>query len=212
MESILLQAEDRPRGSKGSVHALRRRGMMPAVVYGKEAGNILVQMPEKGLDAILVKHSLGGTLINLEVTGESAKRSYLVMIRDVQRHPVRRELLHADFLQVSLTEELETELPVHLVGEAPGIKEGGILEHMLREVLIACLPTALPEHLEADLSTLHIGGQLKVSDIKPPEGVRIISEPEEVIAMVSAPSVEEEPVAEEEGAEVGTDQEPETEE
>ena len=93
MESIALRAEVRPHGSKGSVKALRRRGMLPAVVYGQDAGNILITLPEKDLHNILAVHSTGSTLINLEVED----RSYPVMLREVQRNPLRQTILHADF-------------------------------------------------------------------------------------------------------------------
>ncbi len=134
--------------------------------------------------------------------------SYLVMCREIQRDPVRRELLHADFYQVDLTEEIETEIPVVLVGEAPGVKQGGILQNMLRTVIVSSLPTQIPERLEADISKLEIGDQLTVGDLEPPAGVRIVSSRESVIALVIPPAIEEEEgeeAAEEaEGVEAGT--------
>ena len=119
------------------------------------------------------------------------------MCREIQRDPIRRDLLHADFFQIVLTEEIETEVPVVLVGEAPGLKEEGILQHMLRRVEISCLPTQMPEHLEVDISSLHMGDQVTVEDIEAPEGVQIMSEPDSVIAMIVAPVYEEEEEEEE---------------
>jgi large subunit ribosomal protein L25 len=192
MESIALRAEIRPRGSKGSVRALRRQGLLPAVVYGKEAGNILIVLPEKGLHNILAVHSTGSTLINLEIED----RSFPVMLREVQRNPLRRTIVHADFLQVSLTEEIETEIPLHLAGEAPGVREGGILQYMLREVSVSCLPTQLPEAIMADISGLNIGDQLTVGELQAPPEVKVLSDPDSIIVMVVPPVIEAEPEAE----------------
>ncbi len=203
MENITLRAEVRPRGTKGDLRALRNKGMLPAVVYGKEVGNLLVQCSEKELASIIARHSIGGTLINLEVVNGSdqGKAPYLVMIREVQRDPIKQKLMHVDFYQVSLTEEIETEIPVHLVGEAPGVKEGGVLQHLLREVTVSCLPSKLPERLEADISRLGLGDQLTVGDLQVPEGVKILNDPESIIAHVVAPTAGEEPTPEEETAE-----------
>jgi len=177
--------------------------MLPAVVYGKEAGNLLVQCPEKELTSILAGHSIGGTLINLEVAdgNKRGKAPYLVMIREVQRDPIKQKLMHVDFYQVSLTEEIQTEIPVHLVGDAPGVKDGGLLQHLLRDVTVSCLPGKLPERLEADISKLGLGDQLTVADLQVPEGVKVLNDPESIIAHVVAPAVEEEPTPEEEAAE-----------
>ncbi|HHW39605.1 MAG TPA: 50S ribosomal protein L25/general stress protein Ctc [Syntrophomonadaceae bacterium] len=202
MENITLRAEVRPRGTKGGLRALRNKGMLPAVVYGKEVGNLLVQCSEKELASIIARHSIGGTLINLEVVNGSdqGKAPYLVMIREVQRDPIKQKLMHVDFYQVSLTEEIETEIPVHLIGEAPGVKEGGVLQHLLREVTVSCLPSKLPERLEADISGLGIGDQLTVGDLELPEGVKVLDDPDAIIVSVVAP-VAEEPEAGEEAAE-----------
>jgi large subunit ribosomal protein L25 len=105
--------------------------------------------------------------------------------------------LHADFLQVVLTEEIETEVRIVLVGEAPGVQEGGILQHMLRSVTVSCLPTNMPDRLEADISGLNMGDQVTVGDLEAPEGVQIVSEPNSVIALVVAPMAEEEEEEEE---------------
>jgi large subunit ribosomal protein L25 len=201
MESIALRAEVRPRGSRGSVKALRRRDMLPAVVYGKNAGNILITLPEKELHNILAVHSSGSTLINLDVEGSF----YPVMIREIQRNPLRQTILHADFLQVSLTETIETAIQLHLVGEAPGVtKDGGILQHMLREVTVSCLPTQMPDMITADISGLNIGDQLTVGELKTPPEVKIITEPDSVIVLIVPPATEEKTAAEGEEANAET--------
>lgn len=189
MENIVLNARVRSGGTKGNIKSLRRQGMLPAVVYGREIGNMPIQVPLKEFAGILANHSIGGALINLNIStddNEGAK-TFLVMVREVQRDPLRHELLHADFYQVSLNEEIETEIPIHLVGEAPGLKAGGILQHMLREVTVSCLPADLPEHIDADISRLEIGDQLTVADLKVPPKVKVLSDPDSVIVLVVEP-------------------------
>ncbi len=200
METVKLSAQYRERSSKGAVRALRRQGETPAVLYGRGVGNMLIKVPTKELEQILNNHVIGSTLIDLDVDKGDQKESYLVMCREVQRDPLRRELLHADFFQIELTQEIQTEIPVVLIGEPQGVQKGGILQHMLREVTVSCLPTNLPEHIEIDISGLDVGEQVTVGDLEAPEGVEILSDPESVIALIVAPTLEEE-VTEEEAEE-----------
>jgi large subunit ribosomal protein L25 len=197
MESINLSAQRRERASKGSLRTLRSQGITPAVLYGREVGNIIIQVPTKELENIIAKHSISSSLINLNMSNGEEEESYMVMCREIQRDPLRGDLLHADFLQVVLTEEIETEVRIVLVGEAPGVQEGGILQHMLRTVTVSCLPTNMPDRLEADISGLNMGDQVTVGDLEAPEGVQIVSEPNSVIALVVAPMAEEEEEEEE---------------
>jgi large subunit ribosomal protein L25 len=197
MESINLSAQRRERASKGSLRTLRSQGITPAVLYGREVGNIIIQVPTKELENIIAKHSISSSLINLNMSNGEEEESYMVMCREIQRDPLRGDLLHADFLQVVLTEEIETEVRIVLVGEAPGVQEGGILQHMLRSVTVSCLPTNMPDRLEADISGLNMGDQVTVGDLEAPEGVQIVSEPNSVIALVVAPMAEEEEELEE---------------
>jgi large subunit ribosomal protein L25 len=197
MESINLSAQRRERASKGSLRTLRSQGITPAVLYGREVGNIIIQVPTKELENIIAKHSISSSLINLNMSNGEEEESYMVMCREIQRDPLRGDLLHADFLQVVLNEEIETEVRIVLVGEAPGVQEGGILQHMLRSVTVSCLPTNMPDRLEADISGLNMGDQVTVGDLEAPEGVQIVSEPNSVIALVVAPMAEEEEELEE---------------
>jgi large subunit ribosomal protein L25 len=197
MESINLSAQRRERASKGSLRTLRSQGITPAVLYGREVGNIIIQVTTKELENIIAKHSISSSLINLNMSNGEEEESYMVMCREIQRDPLRGDLLHADFLQVVLTEEIETEVRIVLVGEAPGVQEGGILQHMLRSVTVSCLPTNMPDRLEADISGLNMGDQVTVGDLEAPEGVQIVSEPNSVIALVVAPMAEEEEELEE---------------
>ena len=197
MESINLSAQRRERASKGDLRAIRNQGGTPAVLYGREVGNIIIQVPTKELEKIIANHSISSSLISLHVGDGEQEEPYMVMCREIQRDPMRGDLLHADFLQVVLTEEIETEVRIVLVGEAPGVKAGGILQHMMRSVTVSCLPTNMPDRLEADISGLNMGDQVAVADLEAPEGVQIVSEPDSAIASVIAPTIEEEEEEEE---------------
>ena len=201
METVKLSAQYRERSSKEAVRALRRKGETPAVLYGKGVGNMPIKVSTKELEYILNNNVIGSTLIDLDVDKGEKRESYLVMCREVQRDPLRRSCCMRIF-QIELTQEIQTEIPVVLIGEPQGVQKGGILQHMLRGVAVSCLPTKLPEQIEIDISGLDIGEQVTVGDLEAPEGVQILSEPESVIALVVAPTVEEEEEeAEEEVAE-----------
>ncbi|HBI27103.1 MAG TPA: 50S ribosomal protein L25, partial [Peptococcaceae bacterium] len=110
MESINLSAQRRERASKGDLRAIRNQGRTPAVLYGREVGNIIIQVPTKELEKIIADHSISSSLISLHVGDGEQEEPYMVMCREIQRDPMRGDLLHADFLQVVLTEEIETEV------------------------------------------------------------------------------------------------------
>ncbi len=189
METVSLRAWQRPRGTKGQLKRLRKQGFLPGVLYGKEIGNLPIQVSLREFTPLLTHRALGSTLINLELA-DGAGGSHLVVVRELQRDPLRQVPIHVDFFRVSLTEEIETEVPVHLVGQAPGVKEGGVLQHMLRSVTISCLPTQLPEWIEADISHLGIGDELKVGDLQPPPGVKILDDPDSIVVLVVPPVLE----------------------
>jgi large subunit ribosomal protein L25 len=138
-------------------------------------------------------------LIDLKIRDGEKVRQYLAMVKDYQLHPVKDQLWHVDFYEISLQEEIEVEVPLALVGEPVGVKMGGLLNPLLRSLEIACLPSHLPEHLEVDCSSLQIGESLHVSDLTIPEGVRVKTDPSTPVVTVLAPEAEE--AVEEEGAE-----------
>ena len=129
---------------------------------------------------------------DIRADGGIARMSDPKMIKEIQRHPVTYDILHVDFHRVSLTEEVTTRVPVELVGESIGVKEGGILEFLLRELEIRCLPTEIPEHIAIDISHMRIGDSLRVGDLKLKEGITVLDDPETVIVLIAAPVVREE--------------------
>jgi large subunit ribosomal protein L25 len=170
---------------------LRRSGLVPGVVYGGGREARPFEVPERELRAVLAH---GGALIDVVFDGGKPTP---VVVKEQQRHPVRGSLVHVDLLEVKLDEEIEADVPVELLGaeEAPGVNEGGVLEHVTRELTIRALPTAIPESIAADVSGMEISDTLQLSALVAPEGVEFVAdEPDEVtIATLSPPRVEEEP-------------------
>jgi large subunit ribosomal protein L25 len=196
-----------PRESFGSRESrrLRRTGLVPGVVYGAGGEARPFQVGEREARTVLDE---GAALLDLEIEGSKAVP---VVIKEQQLHPVRGSLVHLDFHEVRLDTAIEAEVPIELEGteDAPGVKEGGVLEHVTREITVEALPTEIPERLTADVSEMVIGDTIQLSTISPPQGVKFTAEePDEVtIATLSPPRVEEEPEVEEEVL-VGEDGEP----
>ena len=198
MARVTIEAQGRSDTGKGAARQLRRQGLVPAVVYGHGEETRHLQVESKDLERFIVAGGAESQLIDLKMDGETAP----VLIREIQVHPYKPELLHVDFLMVHKGEKLHLEIPVRLIGSAPGVKEGGILEHMRRELEVRCEPAAIPEALEVDISELGIGDSVNVEDIRVPPGVEIQEEPNRTVAAVVPPTVIKEPEPEEEELEV----------
>jgi large subunit ribosomal protein L25 len=186
-----LKVSERQEFGSRTARRLRRSGFVPGVVYGGGREARAFQVPERELRAVLAH---GGALIDIVFDGGKPTP---VVVKEQQRHPVRGSLVHVDLLEVKLDEEIQADVPVELVGadEAPGVNEGGVLEHVTRELTIRALPTAIPESIVADVSGMDINDTLQLSALVPPEGIEFVAdEPDEVtIATLSPPRVEEEP-------------------
>lgn len=196
---VKLTAEARDGAGKGVARKIRARGRVPAVLYGPDLDAHHLSVDSRDLWHAL--HTDAGTnvLINLALDGES----YLAMPREVQRDIVRGTLLHVDFLQIRRDVAIQVDVPIHLVGDSAGVKEGGVVEHHLWELRIECLPGQVPESIDADVSALAIGDSLHVSDLSPPEHVTVLTPEDETIVSVVPPQVlklEEEAPPEEEAA------------
>lgn len=208
---VTLKAELRAKTGKSAARALRRAGAVPGVIYGHGEATRACQVDTQQLERLLTSISYENTLIDLKLDDGDTPR---VLIREVQIHPSRREILHVDFLAVHKGEKIRLAVPIRLVGAAPGVKEGGIMEHLRHEVEIRCIPAAIPEALEIDVWGMGIGDSLTVADLKVPEGVEVLDDPA-TTALISIvpPTVhkveEEEEVAEE--VEVAAEEEAEPE-
>jgi large subunit ribosomal protein L25 len=196
------QLKVEPRAERGSRAArrLRRRGLVPGVVYGGRGG---------GCDAFAVdarelrRVLLAGSAV-FDVAIDGAARP--VIVKDQQHHPVRDQLTHIDLLEVRLDEKIQTTVALELTGveDAPGVKEGGVLEHVTRELNVEALPTDIPEHVTVDVSHLAVAGTMHLSEVTAPAGVEFLDDPEEtIVATITTPTEVAEPEIEEEAELVG---------
>jgi large subunit ribosomal protein L25 len=185
MADITLVAEQRPEKGSRPSGRLRRAGKVPAVVYGLDSDTLMVTVPARDLGHILSGESGANTLITLKVDGDDV----LTLARQIQRHPTRGELMHVDFIRIRRDVAVSAEIPVHLVGEATGVRDGGLLEQLIFNLTIEAMPGNIPASLEVDVSTLEIGDQIHVSAIPLGEGVATQVEGEAVVAQVAAPRI-----------------------
>lgn len=189
MEFQKLTAEVRTGRKKGTSRRLRRGGFIPAVCYGPDReAPIALSVDPKGLGTA-VSGPLGrNAVIELTVTGDGAPAEpVLVMLQDAQRHPVGRALLHADFITVAREREVTVSVPFRVEGRSVGVTLGGVLAQVLRELPVRCALDAIPSEIVADVTSLNIGGAIKVADLVLPEGIVVTLEPNRTLASVSVP-------------------------
>jgi large subunit ribosomal protein L25 len=185
-DNVDLQAKEREERGKNAARRLRASGMVPAVLYGdgsEARGTTALAVPDRVVDYTL--HHLGDNAlydIDLGAGGSTAR------IVDVQRDPVTGRLIHVDFAPVDMQERIEVTVPVHVVGEAPGTEEGGVLQQVAYEVQIETLPGDIPQELTLDVSSLGMNENLTLADLMLPDVITLISDPEEVAATVTAPT------------------------
>ncbi len=195
MEKVILKAAARAETGKKAAKNLRKTGVVPAVVYkgGKEAISLKVASRDM-LDALRTKAG-SNVLITLKIEGGAKPvKDKTVIIKEIQHDPVKDTIMHVDFNEISLTETLKVNVPLASKGDAAGVKQdGGVLEHILWELQVECLPTNIPEKIEYDVSSLKIGDSVTVKQIALPEGVRVLNDPELIAFIVKPPHVEKPP-------------------
>ncbi|OGW74781.1 MAG: hypothetical protein A2Z72_05095 [Omnitrophica bacterium RBG_13_46_9] len=196
METIVLNAEVREETGKSKVKPLRKKGVIPAVMYrdGKESINLSVDKS----DLFDVLHTTAGAnvLVTLKIKGDKKKKDRICIIKEVQKNPLKEDIIHVDFNEISLTEKIKVKVPVRTRGDAEGVvKDGGVLDLVLWEVEVECLPTDIPGKIEVEISHIKIGDAVYVKDLKVPEGVRVLSDPELTVLTVMMPAKEELPEA-----------------
>jgi len=219
MEKIFLDVENREECGKGGVKRLKKSGVVPAVVYKHGNKTVSIKFSKKALIKILHTKAGENVIITLKIAkGKDGKKATekTVMIQEIQTDPVKDEVIHVDFHEISLTEKIKVKVPVHDKGEAIGVKrDEGVLEHILWELEVECLPTQIPERIEVDVTNLEIGKDIFVKDIPVPEDVKILTDPEAMVVSVKAPKEEipvEEAAEEIEEPEVIREKKPEAEE
>jgi len=190
-----LIAVPREETGKEAAKRMRHEGRIPAVLYGHGFDTRLLSLDERTFKTLL-RHGLHG-LLNLKVEGAKGD-AHTVVVKEIQRDPIKDHILHVDFQKIRGDEELHAEVALQFVGEPAGVKAGGILQHNLYEVSVQCLPKDLPEFIEVDISGLELKENLRVSDLVTIEGVKYTNSPEEIVAAVAPKRVKEEVAVEEE--------------
>lgn len=170
---------------------LRRQGLIPGVLYGRE-NPVAISIPERDLRHALT--SRGGLNAVLDVVVEGGKEHSSVL-KEYQLHPVKGHITHVDLQEVRLDQPIHATVPLHLHGEAAGVKEGGVLSQVTSEINVEALPMEVPEHVEIDVEEMHMGDTLRLDALQLPQGVTLLDDPETVVATVTQPAREEEPEA-----------------
>lgn len=211
MEQINLDVQLRKDTGSAKVRKVRRANHIPAVVYGGGAKPTIIQADRKAYDRIHRQHMGESLIYHLNVVDNGKKvADFPAVIKDIQFHPVSEEVIHLDFNRISLDKEIEINVKIIVKGEAIGVKrDGGTLDHVVRELDIICLPTNIPHHIEADITNLGIHDAIHVKDLVLPQGVRTKHDPESVVVTVAGSMREEAavPAGEGEAAAAGTEPE-----
>ncbi len=187
MERFQLEAEAREETGKNIARKIRREGKIPGVVYGRE------RSPQPLIvDPLKLKGKLdANAIVDLIIKdGEGEDSTETVMIKDYQKHVIKNELLHVDFHHISMDETITVTIPIETVGKAYGVQEGGVLQQLMREVEIECLPTDIPDKFELDINELDVGDSLQVSDLEIGDEIELVSSLDDVIVTVVTPSEE----------------------
>ncbi len=193
MATVSLSANSRDVTGKGAARTLRTQGQVPAVIYGHGRDPQPLSLNARDLDKMLSHIQAESTVIEVTVGGQTAK----TLIREIQRHPIRRQILHVDFQALVAGEKVTVSVPIVLTGIPEGVRlEGGVLDQTLREIEIEVDPSNIPDHIEYDVTNMVIGDSVHISDLKVPEGVEVLDDPETSVAVLAAPrAVIEETVA-----------------
>lgn len=184
MATVSLSANGRDATGKGAARTLRSQGQVPAVIYGHGRDPQPLALNARDLDKMLSHIQAESTVIEVTVGGQTAK----TLIREIQRHPIKRQILHVDFQALVAGEKVTVNIPIVLVGIPEGVRlEGGVLDQTLRELEIEVDPSSIPDHVELDVTNMVIGDSKHVSDLSLPPGVEVLDDPETSVAVLAAP-------------------------
>ncbi|HVE79725.1 MAG TPA: 50S ribosomal protein L25/general stress protein Ctc [Gemmatimonadaceae bacterium] len=192
MASVNLTATPRADTGKGAARQLRAKGQVPAVIYGHHREAQSVALNTRELEKLLDRIAAESTVVELAVEGKSSR----TLIREIQRHPFRRQILHVDFQELVAGEKVTVRVPIVLSGTSEGVRlSGGILDQVMRELEIEVDPANIPNHIDVDIGAMQIGHALHVSDLKLPAGVEVLDDAEQTVCVVAAPRASETPAA-----------------
>lgn len=190
MKQVNLSAIKREKIGKEFSKKLRKQGLIPAIIYGPRFQSLPIAVKSSELESILIKHKGETILFNLQlIDGEPSKIQ--TILKEYQTHPVTDKIIHIDFLAIHEKETITIYVPLEFLGKPIGISKGGILEILLHELTIECLPSDIPDKIIVDISNLDIGDVLHVKDIKVPEGIKIVDDPEETVVTILTETKEE---------------------
>lgn len=194
MEQKTMSIELRDKNGKGVARKLRDQGVVPGVVYGKGIEPVSVKVGVKELAAAISGEGGLNSLITL--SGGGSLNGNIVIVADMQRNPLKGDILHVDFHRISLDEKVKVHVPVVMVGTAAGVKEGGMLDVVTYTLDVECLPTSIPEAINVDVTNLAIGHSIHVSELVLPQGIKVLNDPETPIVSIHGKAKEEAPAAE----------------
>jgi large subunit ribosomal protein L25 len=184
MAIVSFNATAREQAGKGAARTLRSKGFIPAVIYGHGRDPQALSLNARDLDKLLGHIQAESTVIEVSVGGTTSK----TLIREIQRHPIKRQILHVDFQALVAGEKVTVSIPIVLEGIPEGVRlGGGVLDQTLRELEIEVDPSSIPDHIEFDVTNMVIGDSVHVSDLKMPEGVEVLDDPETSVAVLAAP-------------------------
>ncbi|MDP2905659.1 MAG: 50S ribosomal protein L25 [Candidatus Omnitrophota bacterium] len=202
MDEIILEAQLRTGIGRAQVKDLKEKGFIPAVVYFSGKESLPLQLPRKQFLHLMHEYHLESAVINLKIANDLKGKNRPCLVKEIQHDPVRGDIIHVDFNEISLTKAIKVKVPVVVKGEPVGVKqEGGSLEHVLWEIEIECLPTNIPKEIAVEVGPLKIGDAIHVKDIVVPAGVKILDDPSSIVLSVTEPMKEEVAVAPIEGEE-----------
>jgi large subunit ribosomal protein L25 len=197
MKEVILEAEARDISTKHTLKDMRIKGMIPAIFYGHGEKAMSLSVNARKFDDIL-RSGGGNVLVNIKLGADSKT----AIVKQIQRDVISRKPIHIDFQAISMKEKIEVSVPIHIIGIAPGVKlSGGVMEHVVREVRVSCLPTDIPEAISVDVSKLEINHSIAIKDLPKMEGIDVLTEPNSIIVNIVAPTIlEEAPAPGTEGA------------
>lgn len=198
MELVELRAEDRNTTGKSKARQLRASGKVPMNLYGHNTDATSLMVDTSEFETVIRGHAGANFIMKLIVPGRDESS---VIIKEIQRHPTKDHLIHIDLLSVSMDEKIVTTVPIHTIGDAIGVREGGVLQHGVRGLQIEVLPTELPEVVEVDVIELNIGQSVHAGEVPLPDGVTLVGSPDDVVVSVVEPAKIVEPVLEAEEVE-----------
>ncbi len=193
METLEIEVKARQAGSKHQARRLRREGKIPAVLYGPKVESLALELNRKDFSN-RVAGLEGSHLVRLK-SASTALADKVALVKEMQYHPVTGDVIHADFYEVDLTVRIEVSVPLRFIGKGAGVVRGGILQPIVREIQVECLPLDIPQFFNVDVSALDIGDSVHIEDLPMPEGVAAVYDSNFALVTIATPTVEEEPTA-----------------